>query len=297
MNRKYQDFLQTPGNKWYPVRILKEDYLIKAFSKKVRYFQVPLLDRTGVGYTARIIKEKIEEDVNAPVLMTGDPGVGKSTAISSIARTIDPKFDVDKVAFTLDEFNTIFSDNPDGDAANGVFPQVNMDESAFAAFTDDRLQKEQTELAKNLIISRIHKQIVYFGAPKPKHINSRVRDLATIWIHVSEPEYYLQGYAEVHLPPPEKQSKYGAGKYWEPSYAFTFKAIKGDFWVRYEQKKVAFITKALEGINGYGRKITLEQLETLDRLGLKTDGEKGAFFGVTKNRICQIRHESVAVAI
>jgi len=294
MSRQYQDFLRTPFKQFRPVNIITPDYYIKGNSKWVRYYRVPLLDETGIYYTAEIIKEKIDHNKNAPVLVTGDPGVGKSTFISKVARKIDSSFDVDKVGFTLDEFNEIFAGNPQGNGALGIYPIADMDESAYAAFTDDRLQTAQTELAKNLIISRIKKQIVFFGAPKAKQINSRVRDLATLWVHVSEPDYDLQGYAEVHLPPPRKQSKYGTGKYWEPSYAFTFKKEKGEFWKKYEAKKVAFIKKALEGNGKSYRKITVEQIERLDNLGLKTDAEKGDFFGVSKNRICQIRNAESA---
>ena len=289
MTKHYQDFLKTPFKKYLPVSIITPEYYIKGNSKWVRYYRVPLLDESGIYYTAEIIKEKIDHHKNAPVLVTGDPGVGKSTFISKVARKIDPAFGVEKVAFTLDEFNEIFAGNPQGNGALGIYPIADMDESAYAAFTDDRLQTAQTELAKNLIISRIQQQIVFFGAPKAKQINSRVRDLATIWVHVSEPDYDLQGYAEVHLPPPTKQSKYGTGKYWEPSYAFTFKKEGGQFWKDYEVKKVAFIKKALEGNGKSARKITAEQIERLDRLGLKTDQEKADFFGVSRGRICQIR--------
>lgn len=291
---KYQDFLRSPYKRYYPVCILKPDYLIKGSGKWIRWYCVPLLDDTGVYYTAQIIKEKIDHHKNAPVIVTGDPGAGKSTLISRIARKIDPSFDIDKVGFTLEEFNEIFSKLPTGDGLRGIYPQVDMDESAYAAFTDDRLKTEQTELAKNLIVSRIEQKVVYFGAPKAKQINSRVRDLGTIWIDVSEPDYDLQGYAEVHLPPPKKQSKYGSGKYWEPSYAFVFKRESGEYWTKYEAKKISFVKNALSGNGKQGRKSpTPEIIDTLMKEGWK-DQKIADLFHVDRTRIVQVRGEAKA---
>jgi hypothetical protein len=294
MSKRFQDFLQSPYKRYYPVEILTPDYFIKGNSKWIRWYRVPLLNETGVYYTAQIIKEKIDHHKNAPVIVTGDPGVGKSTLISKIARKIDPAFDVDKVGFTLEEFNEIFASLPQGNGAAGVYSQADMDESAYAAFTDDRLKSEQTELAKNLIISRIEQKIVYFGAPKAKQINSRVRDLGTIWIDVSEPDYDLQGYAEVHLPPPKKQSKYGAGKYWEPNYAFTFKKETGEFWNKYEAKKIAFVRNALTGNNKHSSKSpTIEEIEYLMKEGWK-DEKIAEMHHVDRTRIVQIRSAAKA---
>lgn len=291
---RYQDFLRSPYKRYYPVKILTPDYFIKGSGKWIRWYRVPLLDDTGVYYTAQLIKEKIDHHKNAPIIVTGDPGAGKSTLISRIARKIDPSFDIDKVGFTLEEFNDIFSKLPTGDGLNGVYPQVDMDESAYAAFTDDRLKTEQTELAKNLIVSRIEQKIVYFGAPKSKQINSRVRDLGTIWIDVSEPDYDLQGYAEVHLPPPKKQSKYGSGKYWEPNYAFVFKRESGEYWARYEEKKISFVKNALSGNGKPGRKSpTPEIIDALMKEGWK-DQKIADLFHVDRTRIVQVRSEAKA---
>jgi hypothetical protein len=293
---RYQDFLLTPFKKPFPVRIINHDHLIRGFGKRIRAYRVPLLDEhSGVAYTGQIIKEKIDHKKNCPILATGEPGVGKSTCISKIARYIDPGFGVKNIGFTLDQFNSVFREIPRG-IPHKLYSQADMDESAFAAYTDERLQTTQTRLAKNLIISRIHQKIVWFGAPKAKLVNLRVRNLATVWIDVSEPDYDLQGYAEVHLPPPRKQSKYATGKYWEPSYAFIFKAEKGPFWEEYEKAKLDFIENALDNENYPDKRITVDRLKYLDELAGHplTDAERGKVFGVTGNRICQIRHETPA---
>ncbi len=289
----YQDFLPTPFKKLFPVKIINPDHLIRGFGKHIRAYRVPLLDEhSGVGYTAQIIKEKIDHKKNCPVLATGEPGVGKSTCISKIARRIDPGFSVKNIGFTLDQFNAVFQGLPRG-IPYKLYPQADMDESAFAAYTDDRLQTDQTRLAKNLIISRIHQKIAWFGAPKAKLVNLRVRNLATVWIDISEPDYDLQGYAEVHLPPPKKQSKYATGKYWEPYFAFIFKAERGPFWEEYELAKLDFIENALDNDSRPDKRITIDALKYLDELAGHplTDAQRGKVFGVTGNRICQIRHE------
>ena len=286
--------MMTPYHHCHRVSVINPEHVIREMGRKPKRFIVPLLDHSGIRFTKHVICEKIDDHDNAPVLVTGDPGVGKSTVISQIAQSIDPSFDVRNVTFTLEEFEHIFSTNAMGDGARGFYPQVNMDESAHAMYGDDWLKEEQRVLAKNLIISRIQQQIVYFAAPKPINLNPRVRNLTTIWIHVSRPDDDLRGYAEVHIAPARKQSKYATGKLWEPKYAFIFKPMRDDFWARYTQKKIEFVQQAVSEHKTSGRRITKEQLERLEQFGLKTDQEKADFFGVSRPRISQIRAEIAA---
>jgi len=283
--------MMTPYRHWHNVNVISPEYVIREGGRKPKRFVVPLLDKSGIKFTKHIICEKIDDHDNAPVLVTGDPGVGKSTLILAIAQAIDPGFDISKVTFTLEEFEHIFSTNAMGDGSRGFYPQVNMDESAHAMYGEDWLKEEQRILAKNLIISRIQQQIVYFAAPKPINLNPRVRNLTTIWIHVSRPDDDLRGYAEVHIAPARKQSKYASGKLWEPKYAFLFGPMRGEFWDRYSEKKLTFVQQAVSDHKPSGRKITKGQLEQLEQFGLKTDEAKADFFGVSRQRIGQIRSE------
>ena len=237
--------MQTPGKKWIPVNAIERNHVVKE-DEYGNQWVCPLLDdSTGISALAICIKEAIHKKRNCPVLVTGDPGIGKSTVIIKSATNIDPGFDESKIAFPLEEFQHIFDTNPYGDPKQGIFPQVDADESAHAMYGPEYLDLEQRVITKNLTISRIKKQIVWFATPKWKLLNPHVRNLITVWVHVSEPDYYYQGYAVVKFAPPQLQSEYVAQKFWSPAFAFIFKPLTGPLWDRYEAKKIAFVNEAL----------------------------------------------------
>ena len=241
--KEYQTMLMpTPGKKLVEVGVVEKRHEIKS-SGDFR-LTVPLLDPSGIKFTARCIQEHIINKRNYNVLVTGDPGLGKSTLISQIALEVDPNFSVDKVAFWLKDFDKIFQENPYGNGETGVFPQLSMDEAAHAMYGPEYMKEEQRVLAKNMIISRIKRQTIYFSTPKRKLLNPHVREMVNIWIHVGEPRPYLQGYARVRFAPPERQSEFHVEKYWEPKYAFIFGPMSGPWWEKYEEKKVAFLNEA-----------------------------------------------------
>lgn len=233
----------TPGGRKVLVSVIDPAHEVFRTDDGVSY-TIPCYDESGIRYIAECIKEAIRNKRNCPILVTGDPGLGKSTLILHIAQRVDPKFNVDQVAFELDEFEDIFKNNPYGDAAANLWPQVNMDEAGHAMYGPEYLELEQRVIAKNLIVSRIKKQIVYFASPKWKLIHPHVRNLMTIWIHVFEPDYYLQGSALVKFAPPKRQSEYQQSKYWQPNCVFTFPPLANTLWEEYEAKKVAFVDNA-----------------------------------------------------
>lgn len=234
--------LKTPGGRWLPVQVIDRKHQIRGLSGfKVH---VPLLDRSGIHFTGMCIREFIDHKRNCNILVTGDPGLGKSTVISHVALDIDPKFDVDKISFWLKDFEDTFRRNPFGDGDAGVYPQNDMDETAHAMYGPEYQKEEQRVVAKNMIISRIKRNIIWFAAPKRKLLNPHVREMVNVWIHVTEPKPFLPGYARVRFAPPEKQSEFYTEKFWEPKYAFIFPEMTGPYWERYESKKIAFLEEA-----------------------------------------------------
>lgn len=234
--------IMTPGGQWLPVRVIDSKHQIKGPGKFKT--TVPLLDNSGVRVAAECIKEYINHKRNCNVLVTGDPGLGKSTIIGLCALMIDPDFSVDNVAFWLKDFEERFNTNPYGDGNAGIYPQINMDESAHALYGTEYMKEEQRVLAKNMIISRRKRNIVWFATPRRKLLNPHVREMVNVWIHVSEPKMFLPGYARMRFAPPEKQSEFYAEKFWEPKCAFIFPEMTGDWWDRYEEKKIEFIQTA-----------------------------------------------------
>lgn len=235
--------MKTPGGRWFPVSVIDPKHQIKGQGGYP--VTVPLLDKSGISFTARCIQEFVQHQRNCNILMTGDPGLGKSTLISHVGFDIDPNFNVgNNIAFWLKDFEEKFKRNPYGDGDAGIYPQVDMDESAHAMYGPEYMKEEQRVLAKNMIISRIKRNIIWFATPKRKLLNPHVREMVNVWIHVTEPKMFLPGYARVRFAPPERQSEFYAEKFWVPKYAFIFPQMVGPFWEEYEVAKIAFLEEA-----------------------------------------------------
>jgi len=245
--------MMTPGKHWHNVNVLTAKHPIRVSKKLV--FVVPLLDRTGVRYTANIIKERIDKKKSANVLVTGDPGTGKSTLVLEIAKAVDPKFSVDDVAFWLEDFEELFQTHPVG--GGGVYPQIILDEAAHELYGPEFLTYEQRVVTKNLTISRAQRQIVYFVTPRRSLLNPHVRNMMHLWIDVSEPRDFVTGYARVWYPPSRMQSPFAKQKMWSPQYAFIFPELSGRLWDEYEAKKRQFIIDALDKDQGTGRDVKM----------------------------------------
>ena len=238
-----QGFIKTPGGRTVMVNVINPKHPVRQAGQM---FTVPLVDESGIRVIGECAKERVDHKRDCMVLWTGDRGSGKSTGITKTARYIDPNFDIPQVAFMLEDFSKLFNTNPQGDGEKGLYPQIVMDEAGYALYGMQWLQREQMIIAKQMIINRIMRQIIHAAVPKRKQFNNQVRDMAYIWVHVSEPEEYLQGYAVVRMAPAQKQSEFHSEKYWEPKLAFTFTEEKGDFWTRYEEKKIAFVKQVSE---------------------------------------------------
>jgi len=254
----------TPGKRRVPVSIISSKHPVRGV---VRESYVSLLDESGVRFLAECIKERIDHNRDCPILVTGDRGIGKSTVKIKTAKTIDPKFDIGQIAFRLEEFEKIFQSNPYGDGKKGVYPQIDMDEAGHALYGPEWLAREQRTIAKQLIISRIKRQIIWMAVPKRMQFNNQLRNMAAIWVHVSEPQEFVQGYALVRMAPAHLQSEWHSDKYWEPKFAFIFTAETGDLWERYEAKKIAFVNEVTgETMSGRTKRRDDFELQVVNRL-------------------------------
>ena len=147
------------------------------------------------------------------------------------------------------------------------------------------MNKLQKEIAKQMIINRIARQIIWFAAPSIEDLNSTIRRIPYIWIHVSEPEDYLQGYAEVHLGKRTPHSKWFRNKMWQPYFAMVYPELSGTYWDSYETKKITFVREVTEDLaTGPSR-----DTETILMLKLIEDGHTQAeiadWIGVTQGAI------------
>lgn len=237
--------LRTPGGHGIPVNIINQKHPVK---QGKRSMNVPLLDRSGIRVVAACAKEAIDNKKDCMIEWTGWRGSGKSTGMLWVALEIDPDIDVDKIAFWTQDITRLFATNPRGHGPTktgpGLYPQILSDETGYALHGKQWQSRAQIEISKNLIINRIMAQIFHMAAPERKQINNEIRNMAFMWIHVSEPDWYKQGYAVVRFAPPQKQSEFYSTKYWEPKFAFIYPEMTGPLWDRYEVKKFDFVREA-----------------------------------------------------
>jgi len=278
----------TPGKRRVPVSIISKKHPVRGV---VRESYVSLLDESGVRFLAECIKERIDHNRDCPILVTGDRGIGKSTVKIKTAKTIDPKFDIGQIAFRLEEFEKIFQSNPYGDGKKGIYPQIDMDEAGHALYGPEWLAREQRTIAKQLIISRIKRQIIWMAVPKRMQFNNQLRNMAAIWVHVSEPQEFVQGYALVRMAPAHLQSEWHSDKYWEPKFAFIFTAETGDLWERYEAKKIAFVNEVTgETMTGRTKRRDDFELQVVTRLAEKKMSQEfiGEIIGKERSTISKM---------
>jgi hypothetical protein len=236
----------TPGGKGVNVHVVNPKHPVS--SPGGAMVDVPLLDRSGIKFLAEIIKERIAKKKDCPIVVTGERGAGKSTIILEGALTVDPTFSLANIAFHLRDFSKIMSANPQGNAELGTFPQVDVDEAGHAIFAQSWMDRLQKEIAKQMIINRISRQIIWFAAPSIEDLNSTIRRIPYIWIHVSEPEDYLQGYAEIHIGKRTAHSKWYREKLWQPHFALIYPELSGPYWEEYESNKIAFVKEVTEDL-------------------------------------------------
>lgn len=223
------------------VRVINPKYPVRQARHS---FAVPLVDESGIKVVGECAKEAIDRNKDCMLIWTGNRGAGKSTAMLKTALYIDPRVDIDKVAYWLEDITRLFAENPQGDGSKGLYPQILSDETGYALHGKQWQTRAQIEMAKNMIINRIKRQIFHAAVPNKMQCNIDIRDMAFMWIHVSEPDWYKQGYAVVRFAPPQKQSEFYSSRYWEPKFAFVFTELAGDLWDRYEAKKIEFVNEA-----------------------------------------------------
>ena len=118
---------------------------------------------------------------NALVLIVGEPGTGKSYAALRMAEVIDPKFGIDRVAFTTEEFLTILREGIDqkkfekGSAI--LYDEVGISHS-------NRNFYDSVNKALNFVFQGFRREnlIVFMTVPKMAFVDIQVRNLMNFLI-------------------------------------------------------------------------------------------------------------------
>jgi hypothetical protein len=232
------EYFLTPGGRKVLAECLKHNYPVENNVK------VPALGDSGIKVLAEYIKERIDYGFDCLILVTGDRGAGKSTVILQTGLEVNKNLTVDSIAFRIEDFARILNTNKPGRV--GRYPQVILDEAGHALFAQDWMNRAQRTIAKEMIINRINRQIAWMAVPKRSQLNNQLRDMPYIWIHVQEPQAFVQGYAQVLTAPGPIQSMWHPERYWVHQFVFTFSKLEGLFWDQYEKAKLEFVNKVTE---------------------------------------------------
>ena len=249
---------------------------------------VPLLGDSGIMVLAEYIRERIDNNFDCLVMVSGDRGSGKSTLILQTALVLDPHLSVDQVAFRPQDFARVFQAN---DKSKKKYRQVLADESGHAFHSRRWNNAFQTTIIRHMIISRVKKQVLWQAVPKRSQLDNQLRDMPYIWVHVSQPSEFVQGFAIVLTAPSPLQSMWHPERYWVHQFAFTFQPLAGDLWDEYEKRKIAFVDEETESIiKGKTTRVEtgfntlVHNLHTVKKMGFREIGELSGmdFSGLAK---------------
>jgi len=228
--------IATPLGKKFNVGVVAPQYHIGR-SKSARQ-SVPVYDEKLIAFIAEMIKERPNKKFDCIVLITGPRRTGKSTLAVQIARKVDPHFDINHIAFRLDDFNEIIRTNPTANPAKGIYPQVILDEAGFDLFSQNWMQQVQKNLVRKFEVIGARNQIVYLVLPHRMMLNKGIREgMIHYWLNVSTFEQH-RGFAELRK---GYENLWKLEMYWKPMCAFTFNDVSDEMWKAYNVKKEAFI--------------------------------------------------------
>ena len=233
-------WLRAPTGKMIQVGRFTEEFPVG--KDKQGPICVPFYDRRFISYVAELLKHLVFEGYDVIIMVTGKRRRGKSNMICGVHQAVDPNFPVDNVAFNIKQFYKIFAGNPFADPENGIFPQVNLDESGFALNSRDWMNTVQKRLEKRFEVGGMKREIVSLTLPHRMKLDSAIReDMAMYWINV---ELY-EGKRGMAVLCEGQENKYHNEMYWEHLAVFQFPPLEGPWWDAYEDRKRSFIEGVL----------------------------------------------------
>lgn len=240
---QYLGVLRTENGTEVEVGVIAEHAPIRVDKRGVIY--VSFVDHRVLDFLAAQIKEMIQDKFDCIVMITGRRRIGKSNLGLQIAQKVDPRFNLESVAFHIDEFSSLLDRNPEADPTAGLFPQAFYDEAGFGLFAKDWMHEWVKEVGKCLQVVGKKKNVCYFILPHIKKLVGDIRDeMAYIWIDIDFKYKHERGYGEVYTGVRDKHKQL---IWWNPKCCFKYRELSGEFWDAYEQKKNAFIRDVASG--------------------------------------------------
>lgn len=120
-------------------------------------------------------RRRLENQRNAILVHTGDPGSGKSYADLYMAEQLDPDFGIDQVCFGRDDFLEVFPELRKG--------QILLYEEAGAEFgARDAMTGQNKELSKILQVYRFKQIPTIFNLPHLSMLDRNGRRMMNYWV-------------------------------------------------------------------------------------------------------------------
>lgn len=275
------------------VGMITEEYSIGSTknSKQV----VPIYDSRIQDYIAERCRERNKNGFHNFILISGPRRTGKTTNACEIARKLDPKFPVERVAFRLEDFRHLLGTMPPTDVAKGYHSVAVLDEGGFALYNKDWQQRAIKEMGKVMQVIGAKLQTVIICLPHRNLLVGDIREAMDFWICTNVLDGQ-RGFAEL------REGVYNRWKlnlYWKPLCGFIFEELNDDFWKEYEIKKHCFIDEyVMEEEKGPDtnriRQVT-EQRDALIRLFAcdpdYTQKQIAEAIGMRKENICRIANQ------
>lgn len=202
-------------------------------------YNIPMFDESALTYLADFARDTIDYGLQCPFLVTGLPGRGKSTFSARLLNLLRPNFELDRVHFYMDDLLERIQKDPIADPDNTGYMVQLFDEAIEGTFNQS-WQSQVTNI-KVLNIVRIKRQIIGYAIPNLSDFNPKLHPLLQFWVFL-----YRKGIAELRLPFP---SQFDGSVYWKPIMAIQFGAEQGEWWDRYEDKKIRFIDDYTGAVN------------------------------------------------
>lgn len=245
-------YLLTENGTEVDVGVLAPRIRVRIDNKKGSIY-VPFLDESVIKYIAAMIVEMVQDGFDCIIMITGRRRTGKSTLgiqiAQEVARLVGDTFELNKVAFRVEDFSDILSTNPYSDIAKKIVSQALLDEAGHGLYSKEWYAVWQRNMVKCLEVIGVKNEVCYFILPHMRKLTGDIRDeMAHIWIDVDTKYKHERGYAELYM---GTRDKFSQSIWWTPKCAFRFRELKDDFWQGYTAKKLLFVDEvAKEKVGG-----------------------------------------------
>lgn len=285
-------YLLTENGTEVDVGVLAPRIRVRIDNKKGSIY-VPFLDESVIKYIAAMIFEMVQDGFDCIIMITGRRRTGKSTLgiqiAQEVAKLVGDTFTLDKVAFRVEDFSEILSNNPYSNLAKKVISQALLDEAGHGLYSKEWYASWQRNMVKCLEVIGVKNEVCYFILPHMRKLTGDIRDeMAHIWIDVDTKYKHARGYAELYM---GSRDKFTQSIWWTPKCAFRFRELGDEFWASYTAKKRAFVDEVAK--EKIGKAVSTKENAHLNKIlyELHKDGmshrDIESRYGISHVQVCR----------